>query len=324
MTHLRRRQLLIAVSTLLAAPLAIAQPAGKMRRIGVLWPTSDSPTLDAFRQGLRDLGYVEGQNIAIEYRYSHGKDELLSDLATDLVRLNVEIILTWGVTAARAVKKVTATIPIVNGSMSDPVAAGLVASLSRPGGNLTGLTSRSPEVTAKRVELMKAIVPGLSRLAVLLTGGRTATFALKETELAARPLGIAVQALQIRGPEDLDSAFSAMARERAEALIVVPDLMFNQHLKQLVGLAEKHRLPATYYSKDFVEAGGLMSYASSFTDQFRRAAVYVDRILRGTNPGELPIEAPTKFELAINLKTAKTLGLTLPQSILLRADSVIE
>jgi putative ABC transport system substrate-binding protein len=319
-----RRSFLVTVAAFIAAQVARAQDATKLRRIGVLWPTSDSPTLDAFRRGLRDLGYIEGQNIAVDYRYSHGKDELLPGLAADLVRLDVEVILTYGVTAARAVTKATTTIPVVNGSMSDPVAAGLVVSLARPGGNLTGLTSRSPELTVKRLEMIKEVVPGMSRLAVLTTAGRTATLASKEAELAAQSAGIAIQTFQVRRPEDFENAFSAMARDRVEALIVVPDLMFNQNLKQLVGLAHKYRFPAVYYSKDFVEAGGLMSYASSFNDQFRRAATYVDKILKGANPGDLPIEAPTKLEFAINLKTARMLGLTLSQAILLRSDSVIE
>lgn len=319
-----RRSFLVAVASFIAAQVARAQDVAKLRRIGVLWPTSDSPTLDAFRQGLRDLGYIEGQNIGVEYRYSHGKDELLPGLAADLVRLGVEVILTYGVTAARAVTKATTTIPIVNGSMSDPIAAGLVVSLAKPGGNLTGLTSRSPELTVKRLELIKEVVPGMSRLAVLTTAGRTAALASKEAELAARSAGTAIQSFQVRGPEDFENAFSAMARDRVEALIVVPDLMFNQNLKQLIGLTHKYRLPAVYYSKDFVEAGGLMSYASSFNDQFRRAATYVDKILKGANAGDLPIEGPTKLELAVNRKTAKMLGLTLSQAILLRSDSVIE
>lgn len=251
-----------------------AQQAGG-HRIGVLWPLSDDPALTAFRQGLRDLGYVEGQNVLIEYRYARGKDDLLPDLAAELVRLNVDVLVTYGVTAARATKKATVTIPIVNGSMSDPVAAGLVASLAKPGGNLTGLTSRSPELSAKRLELIKEVVPGLSRLAVLTTPGRTAALALKETEAGAQSMGVTVQALLVRGPDDLDSAFAAMARERAGALVVVPDLMFTEHRKRLVDLAAKHRLPVTYFSRQFVEAGGLMSYASSFTDQFRRSATYV-------------------------------------------------
>jgi putative tryptophan/tyrosine transport system substrate-binding protein len=312
---------LLAAGAVLAAPLAAAaQPA----RIGVLWPLSDDPTLEAFRQGLRDLGYVDGRNILIEYRYAGGKDQLLPDLVADLIRLNVDVILTYGVTAARVTQKATATIPIVNGSMSDPVAAGLVPSLAKPGGNLTGLTSRSPELSAKRVELIKEVVPRLSRLAVLATAGRTAMLSLKETDVAGRSLGVAVQSFQVRGPGDLDNAFSAIAKERADALIVVADLMFNEHRKQIVDLAAKHRLPATYFSKDFVDAGGLMSYASSFPDQFRRSAIYVDKILRGTKPGDLPIEAPAKFDLVVNVKAAKAIGLTIPPSVLVRADQVIK
>jgi putative ABC transport system substrate-binding protein len=307
-----------------ASPAADAQPARPVPRIGVLWPTSDSPALQAFRQGLQDLGYVEGQNVLIEYRYAQGKDDRLPELVADLVRLKVDVILTYGVTAARVATRATTTIPIVNGSMSDPVEARLVASLAKPGGNLTGLTSRSPELSAKRLELIKEVVPGLSRLAVLGTTGRTATLASEEIELTARSLGVTIQALSVRGPDDLDSAVSAMAKERAGALLVVPDLMFNEHRKRLVDLVARHRLPATYFSKDFVEAGGLMSYAPSFTNQFRRSAVYVDKILKGANPSELPIEAPTKFELVINLKAAKALGLAIPQSLLLRADEVIQ
>jgi putative ABC transport system substrate-binding protein len=321
MSEGQRRKFLLAAAALLAAPLAAeAQPA----RIGVLWPLSDDPTLEAFRQGLRELGYVDGRNILIEYRYAGGNDELLPDLVADLIRLNVDVILTYGVTAARVAQKATATIPIVNGSMSDPVAAGLVPSLAKPGGNLTGLTSRSPELSAKRVELIKEVVPRLSRLAVLATAGRTAMLSLKETDVAGRSLGVAVQAFQVRGPGDLDNAFSAIAKERADALIVVPDLMFNEHRKQIVDLAAKHRLPATYFSKDFVDAGGLMSYASSFPDQFRRSAIYVDKILRGTKPGDLPIEAPAKFDLVVNVKAAKAIGLTIPLSVLVRADQVIK
>ncbi len=323
--HLNRRAFLAVAAAFLATPRRVeAQPAEKISRIGVLWPLSDDPTLEAFRQGLRDLGYVEGQNLFIEYRYAQGKDDVLPDLAADLVRLKVDVIVTYGVTAARVAMGATTAIPIVNGSMSDPVAAGLAASLAKPGGNLTGLTSRSPELSAKRLGLLAEVVPGLSRVAVLTTAGRTAMLAFKETDLAARSLGVTVQALQVRGPDEFDSAFSAMARARAAALIVVPDLMFNEHRRRLVDLAVKHRLPATYFSRDFVESGGLMSYASSFTDQFRRSAVYVDKILRGAKPSELPIEAPAKFEFVINLKTAKALGLTIPPSLLLRADQLIE
>ncbi len=314
----------LALGILGAVLASDAQQPTKVPRIGVLWPVSDDPVLEAFRQGLRGLGYVEGQNIVIEYRYARGKDDLLPDLAAELIRLNVDVILRWGVVAARVAKKATTTIPIVNGSMSDPVAAGLVASLARPGGNLTGLTSISPELSGKRLQLIKEVVPGLSHVAVLSTANPTAMLGLRETEVAARSLGIRIQALDVRGPNDFDEALSAMARERAGALIVLPDLLFLQHLKGLVDLAAKHRLPAMHWGKQFVDAGGRMSYASSLTDQFRRAAIYVNKILKGAKPADLPVEAPTKFDLVINFKTAKALGLTIPQSVVIRADQVIQ
>jgi len=309
----------------LAAPLAAeAQPPTKVPRIGVLWPVSDDPTLEAFRQGLRSLGYIEGQNLLIEYRYAGGKDALLPDLAAQLVHLNPDVILTWTVVGARVAKQATATIPIVSGSMSDPVAAGLVASLARPGGNLTGLTSLTPQLSAKRLQLISEVVPGLPRVAVLSTPNPTAQLGLRETEVAARSLGVRLQALDVRSPDDLDSAFSAIVRERAGAVIVLADALFIQHRKRLVDLAAKHRLPAIYFGKEHVDAGGLMSYAPSFPDMFRRAAYYVDRILKGAKPADLPVEQPTKFELVVNLKTAKALGLTIPQSVLARTDHVIE
>lgn len=286
---------------ILSAPLASdAQQPTKVPRIGVLWPVSDDPTLEAFRQGLRSLGYAEGQNIAIEYRYARAKDDLLPDLAAELVRLDVDVILTWGTLAARVAKQATTTIPIVNGSMSDPVAAKLVPSLARPGGNLTGLTSATPVLSGKRVQLIREVVPGLSRVAVLSTANPTAQLGLRETEVAARSLGMALQVQQVRGPDDFDSAFSAMARQRADALIVLADTMFLQHLRRLVDLAAKHRLPTTYFSREFVEAGGLMSYSPSFSDMFRRAAIYVDKILKGAKAADLPIEQAIKFELVIN------------------------
>jgi putative ABC transport system substrate-binding protein len=322
----RRTFLNTLTLSILSAPLAIeAQQPTKVPRIGVLWPVSDDPVLEGFRQGLRDLGYVEDQNILIEYRYARGKDDLLPGLAAELVRLNVDLILTWTVVAARVAKQATTTIPIVNGSMSDPVAAGLVSSLARPGGNLTGLTSFSPVLSAKRLELIKEVVPGLSRVALLSTAHPSARLALRETEVAAGSLGIRLQTLDVRGPDDFDDAFSAMTRERAGALVLLLDTLFLEHRNRLVDLAAKHRLPAIYWGRQFVEAGGLMSYASSLPQQFRRAAAYVDKILKGgKKPADLPIEAPTTFELVINMKTAKALGLTLPPSVLARATEVIQ
>jgi putative ABC transport system substrate-binding protein len=291
----------------------------------VLWPVSEAaPELQAFRQGLRELGYLEGQNVALEYRYARGRDELLPGFAAELAGMGVDVIVTWGVVAARAAKQATQVIPIVNGSMSDPVRAGLVASLARPGGNLTGLTSATPDLSAKRLELMKEVLPSISRLAVLATPNPTAMFGLKETEQAARKRGIALQSAVVREAGELESAYAAMIRERAEGVIVLADLIFIQHLKRLVALADEHRLPAVYFSEDYVGAGGLMSYSASFADMFRRAAVYVDRILKGAKPADLPVEQPTKFDLVVNLKTAKALGLKVPQSVLLRADRVIE
>jgi putative ABC transport system substrate-binding protein len=315
---------ILSVCTATLTLAAETQQPGVVPRIGVLWPISDGPELEAFRHGLRELGYVDGKNIVIDYRYARGRDDVLSVLAAELVGLNVDIILTYGVTAAKAARQITITIPIVNGSMSDPVAAGLAKSLAQPGGNVTGLTSRSPILSAKRLELIKELIPTLSRIAVLSTSAPTAQLGLRETEAAARSLGLSLFVQEVQGPSDFESAFSAVAKARAEALVVLADLRFNQHLKQLVGLAAEHRLPVTYTSKDFVEGGGLMSYGPSWPDQFRRAASYVDKILKGAKPSDLPIEGPTRFVLIINLKTAKALSLTIPQSLLLRADEVIQ
>ena len=322
-----RRTFIVALALgILGAALADeAQQPTKVPRIGVLWPTSDHPYLQAFRQGLRDLGYVEGQTIVIEYRYARGKDDRLPDLAAELVRLQVGAILTWGTPATQAAKQATRAIPIVMGTIADPVTAGLVASLARPGGNVTGLTSISRELAGKRLELTMEVIPGLSRVAVLSNPANPgAVLNLRETEAAARSRGMRLQVLQVRGPNDFESAFEAAAKERAGALVVLPDPLFSQHAKRLVDLAAKHRLPAMYYTKEFVDAGGLMSYAPSYPDMFRRAASYVDKILKGAKPGDLPVEQPTRFELVINLKTAKALGLTIPQSVLIRADQVIQ
>jgi putative ABC transport system substrate-binding protein len=310
-----------------AWPLAARaqQPAMKIPRggpqIGVLWPVDDDQVLAAFRQALRELGYIEGQNIAYEYRSSRGDDALLPALASELVRLNVDLILTWGVTAGRIAKEAT---PIVNGSMSDPVRAKLVDSLARPGGNLTGLTSANPDVSAKRLQLMKELVPALARAAVLATAATTATFALQETEAAARSLAVELQAVVVHRPGEFDAAYAAMARARAEAVIVLLELMFEQHVGRIVELAAMQRLPAMYYARRYVQAGGLMSYAPSYRQLFRRAATYVDKILKGEKPGELPVEQPVAFDLVLNMKTARALGLEVPTGILIRAGELIE
>jgi putative ABC transport system substrate-binding protein len=328
---MKRREFILALGGAAAAwPLAARaqQPAVKIPRgvaqIGVLWPVDDDQVLAAFRQALREFGYIEGQNIAYEYRSSRGNDALLPALASELVRLDVDLILTWGVTAGHIAKEATTSIPIVNGSMSDPVRAKLIDSLARPGGNLTGLTSASPDVSAKRLQLMKELVPALARAAVLATAAPTATFALQETEAAARSLAIELQAVVVHRPDEFDAAYAAMARAHAEAVIVLPDLMFEQHVGRIVELAAMQRLPAMYYARSYVEAGGLMSYAPSYRQLFRRAAAYVHKILRGEKPGELPVEQPVAFDLVLNMKTVRALGLEVPPGILIRAGELIE
>jgi len=317
--------------SLLAAPLAAgAQQAAKVARIGYLSTNlaANPHTHEAFRQGLRDLGYVEGRNVVIEYRDAEGKFERLPALAAELVALKVDVIVAGGNSLARAAKQATRTLPIVFASVSDPVGSGLVTSLARPGGNVTGAAILSPELVGKRLELLTLAVPGVSRVAVLwlpgALGERTEKDMLKEADVAARALGVQLQFVEARGPADLDRAFSDMTRARAGALTVLPSLMFLREHRRLVDLAAKHRLPAVYTVKEYVDAGGLMAYAPNLADVFRRAATYVDRILKGAKPGDLPVEQPTKFELVINLKTAKALGLTIPPSLLQRADQVIE
>jgi putative ABC transport system substrate-binding protein len=316
---------------LLAAPLAArAQQAAKIARIGFL-ALNLAPSLhlrEAFRQGLRDLGYVEGRSLVIEYRDAEGKPERLPALAAELVALKVDVILASGEPHALAAKQATKTIPIVFTVAADPVASGLVTSLARPGGNVTGLSSVAPELVGKRLELLKQAVPGVSRVAVLWQPGgadeRTEKDLLKEAEVVARTLGVRLQFVEARGPADFDRAFSDMTRARAGALTVLGSSMFVNERKRLVGLAAKHRLPAVYTSRESVDAGGLMAYGANFADLFRRAATYVDKILKGAEPADLPVEQPTKFELVINLKAAKALGLAIPPSLLGRADEVIQ
>ncbi|HEV8458500.1 MAG TPA: ABC transporter substrate-binding protein, partial [Methylomirabilota bacterium] len=283
---------------------------------------------EAFRQGLRDLGYVEGRNVVIEYRDAEGNVERLPALAAELVALKVDVIVVGGTPAVLAAKQATKTIPIVFTVAADPVADGLVTSLARPGGNVTGLSNLGPELVGKCLEQLKQAVPGVSRVAVLWQPGafgeRTEKDMLKEAEVAARALGVRPQFVEARGPDDFDRAFSDMTRARAGALTVLLSPMFFNERRRLVDLAAKNRLPAVYQVREFVDAGGLMSYGANLADLVRRAATYVDRILKGAKPGDLPVEQPTKFELVINLKTAKALGLTIPQSVLGRADEVIQ
>jgi putative ABC transport system substrate-binding protein len=314
---------------LLAAPLATeAQPAAKVPRIGVLLGGSpgDSRLPEAFRQGLRGLGYVEGRNISIEFRFAEGRLERFPELASELVRLQVDVILAPGSAAALAARKATATIPIVLVTAGNPVGDGLIQSFARPGGNATGLTnSAGPEIGGKLLELLKEAVPTVSRVAVLwnpLTAPHT--IMLKETEAPARALGLTLQPVSARRPDEIDGAFAAMARARADGLIVLSDPMFASVRVRIADLAAKGRLPAMYQQAEHTEAGGLMSYGPSVPDLFRRAAAYVDRILKGAKPADLPVERPTKFALVINLRTAKALGLTIPSAVLARADEVIQ
>jgi putative ABC transport system substrate-binding protein len=319
-------------AVLLAAPLAAeAQQAGKVVRIGYL--TIDlaaaSQTTEAFRRGLRDLGYVEGRNVAIEYRDAEGKSQRLPAHAAELVALKVDVIVTAGGTlAALAAKQVTKTVPIVFIAVSDPVASGVVNSLAQPGGNVTGLSNSNAELVGKRLEHIAHAVPGVSRVVVLWQPGglgeRTEQEMLKQADDAARALGVRLQFVEAREAADLEPAFSEMTRARADALTVFPSTMFFNERRRMTALAAKNRLPAVYQLREFVEAGGLMAYGTNIADLFRRAATYVDKILKGAKPADLPVEQPTKFELVINLKTAKALGLTIPPSLLGRADEIIQ
>jgi len=330
----RRAFLSILSGGLLAAPLAAeAQQAAKIARIGYLSSNlATSPHLrEAFRQGLSDLGYVEGRNLVIEYRDAEGKVERLPALAAELVALKVDVIVTEGgnTVVPLAAKQATRTLPIVFATAADAVGSGLVTSLARPGGNVTGLDSLSTELVGKRLELLTQAVPGVGQVAVLwlpgVYGERTEKEMLTGAEVAARGLKVRVQFVEAtRDPADLGRAFSDMTRARAGALTVLPNNMFRREHRRLLDLAARHRLPAVYPWRDLVDTGGLMSSGASLTDLSRRAATYVDRILKGAKPGDLPVEQPTKFELVINLKTARTLGLTIPPSVLARADQIIE
>jgi len=315
----------------LFSPLAVrAQQAAKVPRIGYLaGDRAASPHLiEAFRQGLRDLGYVEGSNVLIEYRDAEGKFERLPALAAELVALKIDVIVAGGTPLILAAKQATRTLPIVFAAASDPVTDGLVTSLARPGGNVTGLSNIAPDLVGKRLELLKQAVPGVNRVAILWqpggTGERTEQDMRKGAEAAARALGMRLQFLEARGPADFDRAFSDMTRERAGALTSLGGSMFFSERRRLVDLAAKNRLPALYQQREFVDAGGLMAYGANLADNFRRAATYVDKILKGTKPGDLPSSSRLKFELVINTKTPKALGLTIPPSLLQRADHVIQ
>ena len=309
---------------------AEAQQPKKLPRIGYLVTAGDPGNPDshdkAFRERLRDLGYIEGKNILIEYRYLEGKRDRIPSLVAELVELKVDVLVASTPPAIRAAKEATKTIPIVMVTFNDPVATGIVDSLARPGGNITGLTLLTRDLSGKRLELLTEVVPKISRVGALTVADSTSPgLALKEYQAAARALKIPLQPLEVRGPKpDLEGAFREAVRGRVNALITATNLLLTPHVKAIADLAIKNRLPSMYERSFYVEAGGLMSYATSDDEIFRRAAVYVDKILKGTKPADLPVEQPTKFEFVINLKTAKALNLTIPQSVLFRADRVIK
>jgi ABC-type uncharacterized transport system substrate-binding protein len=300
----------------------------KIPRVGYLTVPSASAQasrVEAFRKGLRQLGYIEGQNIIVEYRFAEGNLDRVPVLAAELVNLKVDVIVSAGMAPTRSAKKATGTIPIVMAQDDDPVGNEFVASLERPSGNVTGLSTLAPEISGKRLELLKEIVPRLSRVAVLGTSTQPGDAqSIKETEIAARELGVKIQYLDVLGPKDVEPAFRAANTARADAVLVLTSSVFGTQRKQLLDLAVKNRLPVTYFRGDFVEDGGLMTYGVSFADLDRRAATYVDKILKGAKPADLPVEQPKKFEFIINLKAAKQIGLTIPPNVLVRADKVIK
>ena len=316
--------LLLTVLLFTVSPVGAQQPK-KIPRIGYM-RFIEVPVYDAaFREGLNELGYIEGQNIHIEYRFAGGSIERLAEFAAELVNLKVDVIVAGSTQSIDAAKRATKTIPIVFPVTFDPVESGFVASLARPGGNLTGLSTVNPDAAAKRVELIQEVMPRISRLAVLRNPTNSGSrFPLKETEAGAKRLGIRLQILEARSPDDLEGAFRAATKEQANALIVLADALFFAQRGRLGNLAIKHRLPSMFDDAQSVEVGGLISYGASLTDLFRRAAGYVDKILKGAKPADLPVEQPMKFELVINLKTANQIGLTVPPNVLARADRVIK
>ena len=307
---------------------AQAQQPKKVQRIGYLSgpsPSTSPDRIEAFRHGLRELGYVEGKNIVIESRYAEGKFDRLPTLAAELVRLKVDIIVTAGPQATRPAKQATSMIPIVMAQDPDPVGNGFVASLARPGGNITGLATFAPELSGKQVELLKEIVPNLSRVAVLGTSTNPGNAqSLREVEVAAKAFGVKLQYLDILSPNDIETAFRAASKGRADAILLLPGPVLNLQRAQIANLVVKGRLPAIYPQTEYTEVGGLIYYGANTPDLYRRAATYVDKILKGAKPADLPVEQPTKFEFIINLKAAKQIGLTIPQRVLARADRVIK
>lgn len=321
-----RREFLIALGALAAPFAAFAQQPGKVWRIGYLTFLSGSDVADAaFRDQLQTLGYVDGRNLTIEFRWADGNETRLHEMAAELVRLKVDAIVTRATFVAIAAKRATSTIPIVMANAADPVAAGVVASLAHPGGNVTGMSQISPIISGKRLQLLHEIVPKSTRFAILVwKNSPTGAFFVKEIHTAARQMGIALSVQEANTPEEIDRAFGAMKRARAQALIVQVTPFFTNNRKRIAELALQHRLPSMFEAQDAVDSGGLISYGANYDAMFRRAAFYVDKILKGAKPADLPVEQPTKFEMVINLKTAKALGLTIPQSVLLQADEVIK
>jgi putative ABC transport system substrate-binding protein len=325
---------ILAVSLFLVPLAAGAQQTGKLFRIGLLSPASPSDAngkpsdlavlFTAFQESLRELGYVEGQNIKVESRWAEGNYDRLPDLAADLVSLRVDVIVTYGTPASQAAKRATGTIPIVMAAIIDPVASRLVASLARPGGNVTGQSMMSPDLAEKQLEILKEAVPKIARVAVLHNPANPGNAPqVRHAQDAARTLGVRLQILGARGPGEIDSAFVAMINEQAGGVIVLVDAVLQNNRTRVTNLAARHRLPAVYGLGEYAEVGGLLAYGPNRLDMFRHAATYVDQVLKGAKPGDLPIEQPKKFALIINLKTAKALGLTIPQSLLVRADEII-
>ena len=324
---MRRREFIALLGgATITWPLAAHAQPDRVPRIGVLWWFTSAQAehvTETFRQALREAGYIEGQNIAVEHHFAEGRSDRAAEIAAELVRRPIDVIVAHATPSAHAAKNATQTIPVVLAPVSDPVATGLVASLARPGGNITGVSDMSPDLAAKRLELLREVLPGMTRVGFLgsMRDPNTRTF-LRETQAAAETLGLQLQSVLVAGPEQFESAFDTLTQGRAEALIIQP--IFTDHRARIVELATRHRLPTISVYRLFPEAGALMSLGPSIPELYRRAAVYVDKILKGAKPGDLPIEQPTTFALAINLKTAKAFGITIPEPVLVRADEVIE
>lgn len=318
----------MVAALLVAAFPVVAQQGAKTPRVGILFygfPPASEPAPRAFVDGLRGLGWVEGQNVLLEWRYAEGRTDRYPALAADLITLKVDALVAMSTPAALAAKQATTTIPTIAVAVSDPVGSGLVASLAKPGGNITGLSLLAPELSAKRLDLFKQAMPKLTRAAVLWnTANAGMVLRFRETEAASRALGVAIDSVGVRGPGDFEDAFATISKHRPDALLVLADTVTIAHRRRTIEFAAANRLPAIYEVRDFTDDGGLMSYGISMPEHFRRAAIFVDKVLRGLKPADLPVEQPSKFELVINMKTAKTLGLTIAPAVLLRADHIIE